>query len=110
MKFKQLTIKNIGSIESKTIDFSGDVLANASLFLICGPTGSGKSIILDSICLALFGKAARLVKVSNRDNYTDKEFNCSENGVVSLSDARQLVCRGTTSAGATLVFYGNDGK
>ena len=110
MKFKQLTIKNIGSIESKTIDFSGDVLANASLFLICGPTGSGKSIILDSICLALFGKAARLEKVSNRDNYTDKEFNCSENGVVSLSDARQLVRRGTTSAGATLVFDGNDGN
>lgn len=110
MKFKQLIIKNIGSIESKTIDFSGDILADAPLFLICGPTGSGKSIILDSICLALFGKSARLEKISNRDNYTDKEFNCSDNGVVSLSDARQLVRRGTTNAGATLVFEGNDGK
>ena len=78
MKFKQLIIKNIGSIESKTIDFSGDILADAPLFLICGPTGSGKSIILDSICLALFGKSARLEKISNRDNYTDKEFNCSD--------------------------------
>ena len=35
MKFKQLIIKNIGSIESKTIDFSGDILADAPLFLIC---------------------------------------------------------------------------
>ena len=77
MKFKQLTIKNIGSIESKTIDFTANPLGSASLFLISGPTGSGKSIILDSICLALYGKAVRLEKVSNRENYMDPEFNCT---------------------------------
>ena len=77
MKFKKLTIKNIGSIESKTIDFTANPLGSASLFLISGPTGSGKSIILDSICLALYGKAVRLEKVSNRENYMDPEFNCT---------------------------------
>ena len=110
MKFKKLTIKNIGSIESKTIDFTADPLGSSSLFLISGPTGSGKSIILDAICLALYGKAVRLEKVSNRDNYMDPQFNCTTDGSISLSDARQLVRRGTTSACAELVFDGNDGR
>lgn len=110
MKFKRLTIRNIGSIENKTIDFTTDPLGSASLFLISGPTGSGKSIILDSICLALYGKAVRLDKVSNRENYMDPAFNCTADGSISLCDARQLVRRGTTSACATLVFDGNDGR
>ena len=110
MKFKQLTIKNIGSIESKTIDFTADPLGSASLFLISGPTGSGKSIILDAVCLALYGKAARLEKVSNRENYMDPQFNCTVKGSITLTDPRQLVRRGTTSACAELVFDGNDGR
>lgn len=110
MKFKKLTINNIGSIESKTIDFTANPLGNASLFLISGPTGSGKSIILDAVCLALYGKAVRLEKVSNRESYLDPQFNCTANGSISLSDPRQLVRRGTTSACAELVFDGNDGR
>ena len=110
MKFKKLTIKNIGSIESKTIDFTANPLGSASLFLISGPTGSGKSIILDAVCLALYGKAVRLEKVSNRESYIDSQFNCTPDGIISLRDARQLVRRGTTSASATLVFDGNDGR
>ena len=84
MKFKLLTIKNIGSIESKTIDFTASPLGNAPLFLISGPTGSGKSIILDAVCLALYGKAVRLEKVSNRENYMDPQFNCTPDGSISL--------------------------
>ena len=110
MKFKKLSIKNIGSIESKTIDFTANPLGSASLFLISGPTGSGKSIILDAVCLALYGKAVRLEKVSNRESYMDPQFNCTADGSISLSDARQLVRRGTTSACAELVFDGNDGR
>lgn len=110
MKFKKLTIKNIGSIESKTIDFTANPLHSASLFLISGPTGSGKSIILDAVCLALYGKAVRLEKVSNRESYMDPQFNCTPDGSISLNDSRQLVRRGTTSARAELVFDGNDGR
>lgn len=109
MGLKRLTIKNIGSITSKTIDFEAEPLKSASLFLISGPTGSGKSIILDCICLALYGKAARLVKTRSNDKYYDTSFNCSQDGSISLDDPRQLVRRGTVNALAELVFTGIDG-
>ncbi len=39
---------------TETIDFSA--LGKSPLFLINGPTGSGKTTILDAICFALYGK------------------------------------------------------
>ncbi|NMC62014.1 MAG: SMC family ATPase [SAR324 cluster bacterium] len=42
--------------KEQTIDFSH--LPESSLFLIHGPTGSGKSTILDAICFALYGRPA----------------------------------------------------
>lgn len=39
-----------------TIDFT--VLENRNLFLIHGPTGSGKSSILDAMCFALYGETS----------------------------------------------------
>ncbi|MFC5450256.1 SMC family ATPase [Paenibacillus aestuarii] len=43
--------------EMQTIDF--DLLTEAGVFGIFGPTGSGKSSILDAITLALYGKVER---------------------------------------------------
>lgn len=53
-----LKIKGLNSfIEEQNIDFS--VLGDRGLFGIFGPTGSGKSSILDAMTLALYGKVAR---------------------------------------------------
>ena len=60
MKLKQLTIHNIASIEDATIDFTKEPLADSKVFLITGNTGSGKSTILDAICLALYANTPRL--------------------------------------------------
>ena len=50
-----LKIKGINSfIEEQTIDFTS--LTQLGLFGIFGPTGSGKSTILDGITLALYGE------------------------------------------------------
>src|SRR5262245_18386438 len=43
--------------ETQSIDFT--TLTEAGVFGIFGPTGSGKSTILDAITLALFGKVER---------------------------------------------------
>jgi exonuclease SbcC len=53
-----LTIKGLHSFrEEQTIDFSS--LCGAGVFGIFGPTGSGKSSILDAMTLALYGKVER---------------------------------------------------
>ena len=60
MKFHRLELKNLNSLYGQhTIDFDEE-LGRPPLFLIRGPTGSGKTTILDAICLALFGTTPRL--------------------------------------------------
>ena len=65
MKLKKLTIDNIASIEHAVIDFDAAPLADERLFLITGETGSGKSTIIDCICLALYNSTPRLSSVVN---------------------------------------------
>lgn len=58
MKPLQLKIKGLNSfLEEQLIDFTQ--LSECGLFGIFGPTGSGKSSILDAITLALYGKVPR---------------------------------------------------
>ena len=60
MKPLKLTIENINSLRGRhTIDFTSGNLAGCGLFAIIGPTGSGKTTILDAITLALYGQACR---------------------------------------------------
>ncbi len=55
MKPIRLTIQAFGPFAGKeSIDFT--LLGASPLFLINGPTGSGKSSILDAICFALYGE------------------------------------------------------
>ncbi len=54
MKPLQLVMQAFGPFAGReTVDF--EALGEAPLFLINGPTGSGKSTILDAICFALYG-------------------------------------------------------
>ena len=54
MIIHQLTLNAYGPFAGKeTLNF--DVLNDAGLFLLNGPTGAGKSSILDALCYALYG-------------------------------------------------------
>ncbi|MDQ0232244.1 AAA family ATPase [Metabacillus malikii] len=58
MKPIQLTVSGLHSFrEKQTIQF--DTLCDGGIFGIFGPTGSGKSSILDAMTLALYGKVER---------------------------------------------------
>jgi len=61
MKIQKIFIRNLNSLAGDHhINFNKKPLATSSLFAITGPTGSGKSTILDAICLALYNAAPRL--------------------------------------------------
>lgn len=65
MKPIKLKVRGLNSfIEEQIVDF--EKLTDRGLFGIFGPTGSGKSTVLDGITLALYGKVAR--KSSNYVN------------------------------------------
>lgn len=61
MKILSLRFKNINSLKGEwEIAFDRYPLADAAVFAITGPNGSGKTSILDSISLALYGETFRL--------------------------------------------------
>ena len=69
MKIKKIEFCNINSLAGEwTIDFESPDFANSGMFCISGPTGSGKTSILDAICLGLYGKTPRLGAIIGDSN------------------------------------------
>lgn len=69
MKILQLRFKNLNSLYGEwEIDFTNPVYQQEGIFAIIGPTGAGKSTILDAICLGLYGRTPRLSKVNKNSN------------------------------------------
>ena len=68
MKILKIEFENINSLRGpQQIDFTDKPFSASSLFAITGPTGSGKSTILDVICLALFNHVPRLGKITKNE-------------------------------------------
>lgn len=109
MKIEKIIIRNLTSIEgTQTIDFTVEPLRSAGLFAITGDTGSGKSTILDAICLALYNKAPRFENVeriaADDLKLTDKSQQIQAGSVLGI------LRRGQNQGGATVVFSTHDGE
>lgn len=103
MRFQQLTIHNIASIEDAVINFGAHPLSDSEVFLITGKTGSGKSTILDALCLALYATTPRL-KGTQMQGETQDGTN-----QIQIDDPRQLMRRNTGEAFVSLTFTGSNG-
>ena len=69
MKILELRFKNVGSLYGEwVIDFTDPEYVSNGIFALTGPTGAGKSTILDAICLALYGATPRLGKITKSGN------------------------------------------
>jgi DNA repair protein SbcC/Rad50 len=69
MKILELRFKNLNSLYGEwIIDFTDPEYVANGIFALTGPTGSGKSTILDAICLALYGATPRLGRITKSGN------------------------------------------
>ncbi len=69
MKILELRFKNLNSLYGEWfIDFTDPEYISNGIFALTGPTGAGKSTILDAICLALYGATPRLAKITGSSN------------------------------------------
>lgn len=69
MKVLRLSFRNLNSLAGDwDIDFTHPDYVSSGIFAITGPTGAGKTTILDAICLALYGQTPRLGRITQSDN------------------------------------------
>ncbi len=69
MRIEKIRFLNLNSLVGEwEIDLTHPAFASDGIFAITGPTGAGKTTILDAICLALYGRTPRLNRVTKSGN------------------------------------------
>lgn len=104
MKILQLNLENITSLAGQhSIDFEQEPLNNAGLIAITGMTGSGKSSLLDAMCLALFNEVPRLRGANGAlEDVTGDS--------IQINSPSNLLRRGTAFGFAEVIFLAQDNK
>ncbi|MEA5113358.1 MAG: AAA family ATPase [Geobacteraceae bacterium] len=69
MRILRLRFRNLNSLAGVwDIDFTHPAFVSSGIFAITGPTGAGKTTILDGICLSLYGQTPRLARINQSGN------------------------------------------
>ena len=107
-------MRNIASIEVADIDFEKGLIDGvtgdpASVFLISGDTGAGKSVILDGISMALYKNTPRISGVANK---RENDFTDTTGEKISINSIEQYTRLGISEKEecySEVAFTGNDG-
>ena len=90
MLIRSVCFQNLNSLAGRwAIDFADPIVAAEGVIAITGPTGAGKSTILDAVSLALYGRTPRLGSINKSGN--------------------EIMSRGTGECFAEVVFSTNEG-
>lgn len=107
MKILAIRIRNLASLEGNTeIDFTSEPLLSAGIFAITGPTGAGKSTILDAVCLALYARTPRYAQAQEM-GIALKDISGQ---TIAQNDIKSILRDGTAEGYAEVDFVGADGK
>jgi exonuclease SbcC len=69
MRILGVQFKNLNSLLGEWhVDFTHPAYSSDGIFAITGPTGAGKTTILDAICIGLYGRTPRLDKPTKSSN------------------------------------------
>ena len=108
MKIEKIVLRNLTSIQGEqTIDFTAEPLRSAGLFAITGDTGSGKSTILDAICLALYNKAPRFENAEKRPK-EELDLMPEKAQQMQADNVSAILRRGQKEGGVCLTFSTTD--
>ncbi|MDR3194470.1 MAG: AAA family ATPase [Tannerella sp.] len=108
MKILAIRGKNLASLEAEfALDFTVEPLLSAGIFAITGQTGSGKSTILDALCLALFDDTPRL---SQADNAREGVIRDVRDTTIGQRDSRTILRRGASEGYAEADFLSLGGS
>lgn len=113
MKFIKLEILNLASLDKQggeIINFEEGALGETSIFSIVGPTGSGKSTILDAICLPLYNRAPRYPHRKGERGDKITVFGGKDDTNIAPTDCRNILTRGKKNGYSKLTFLANNGN
>jgi exonuclease SbcC len=106
MKILAIRTSNLASLEGENeIDFTTEPLQLAGIFAITGPTGAGKSTILDALCLALYARTPRYDKSADPNQVIQDV----SGNTITQSDPRGILRDGAGEGWAEVDFIGIDG-
>jgi exonuclease SbcC len=94
MRIERVVIENLNSLAGRfEIDLC-DRAYSGGLFAIVGPSGAGKTTVMDAICLALYGRTPRIGTISDtQDELMNKYENACAAEVVFTSHGKRYRSR-----------------
>ncbi len=101
MKILNIALTNINSLKGKFfIDFETLLSDQAGVFAITGPTGAGKTSVLDGLCTALYGRTPRLPRTGDmKEIMTHHTGECASEVTFEINQKRYRSWYGRHRAG-----------